>query len=148
MRRALPHLSGLAAVALLLFLPACSSSTHLGHSESAPSSSGASPLTFPDLALAVHITFQPATPRILQENELLIALPPEQAEKWKNASVTVTASMPGMDHGNQQVTAEYREPGQFVATIVPTMVGDWQADITFASEGKTATASYPFTAEP
>lgn len=134
--------------AAILSLSACSS-THSGHPKAAsPSASESGKLTLQEFALSITVNIQPDPPKILKENELHIVLPKDRATEWKNAKVSVTLSMPSMDHGNTQVAAEYKEPGEFVANIVPTMVGDWLADITFEADGKTSTVSYSFAAEP
>ncbi|MED4906682.1 FixH family protein [Brevibacillus centrosporus] len=137
----------------LLLLSACSS--HAGHSaqvtpSSPPSSSTASSdrLTFAEFSLSIQVALEPETPKILKENELRIMLSEAEADKWKNAKVSITLSMPSMDHGEVQVAAEYIEPGVFVAKIIPTMIGEWKADITLEADGKSSTVSYLFSAEP
>ncbi|QRG67981.1 FixH family protein [Brevibacillus choshinensis] len=133
--------------AAILSLSACSSS-HSGHPEASPPASKSGKLTLQEFSLPIHVYVQPDPPNILKESELHIVLPSDQADAWKNAKVSVTLSMPSMDHGNTQATAEYKETGEFVASIVPTMVGDWRADITFEKEDKSSTVSYVFAAEP
>lgn len=141
------RLSGL-LFAALLSLSACSSS-HSGHPEAAsPPASESGKLTLQEFSLPIQVITQPDLPKILKENELHIVLPKDRAEAWKSAKVSVTLSMPSMDHGSMQVTAEYQEPGEFVATIVPTMIGEWRADITFEADAKSSTVSYAFVAEP
>ncbi|MED4585859.1 FixH family protein [Brevibacillus choshinensis] len=135
-------------LAAFLSLSACSSS-HSSHPDaSSPSASESGKLTLQEFSLTIQVNIQPAPPKILNENELHIVLPKDQADKWKNAKVSVIVSMPSMDHGDLQVTAEYKETGEFVAKIVPTMVGEWKADITFEADGKSSMVSYPFVAEP
>lgn len=137
-------------MAAALLLPACSSpaSPEAESPSSQPTGAEKGKLTFAPFSLTVEVSVQPAPPKILKENELLIDLPPEQADRWKNAKVSVRLTMPSMDHGAVDAVAAYREPGQFAAKIVPTMVGEWQADITFEADGKTSTVAYPFVAEP
>lgn len=135
-------------LAAFLSLSACASSPS-GHPEgTAPSASESGKLTFQEFSLPIEVNIQPSPPKILNENELHIVLPKEQADKWKDAKVSVIVSMPSMDHGDLQVEAAYKESGEFVAKIVPTMVGEWKADITFEAEGKSSTVSYTFVAEP
>lgn len=139
-------------LAVSLSLCACSSSpvdrAEPGSQSSSSAALESGKLSLPEFSLPVQVNVQPTPPKVLKENELHIVLPPEEADKWKHAKVSVTLSMPSMDHGDLQSEATYQEPGEFVAILVPTMVGEWKADIRFEADGKSSTVSYLFTAEP
>lgn len=141
----------LAILSLVFLLFACSSQNEQEHSQHGAATAAATTtptLVIQDLSIPLQIELDPADARILKENQLRIRIPSEHLDKLKQAKVSVTLTMPSMDHGEVSFEAVVAKDGEFVAAIVPTMVGEWLATITFEVDGKSASATYPFEAVP
>ncbi|MFP3391924.1 hypothetical protein [Brevibacillus sp. SIMBA_040] len=136
---------------VFLLLPACSTPNEQEHSQHGAATAAAttSPtLVIQNVSIPLQVELDPADARILKENQLRILVPSEHLDKLKQAKVSVTLTMPSMDHGDVSFEAVSTKEGEFVAAIVPTMVGGWLATITIEVDGKSATATYPFEAVP
>lgn len=135
----------------LLLLPACSAQdqqAHSHHEASAPAASIAPTLVLQEQSILLQVELEPAPAKILKENQLRIIVPAEYVDKLKQANVSIALTMLDMDHGAVSFQAEESEAGQYIANVVPTMVGNWLATITFEIDGKPVTATYAFEAVP
>jgi len=137
---------------VFLLLPACSTLNVQEHSQhgadTAAGTTTAPTLVIQDVSIPLQVELDPADARILKENQLRIRVPTEHLDKLKQAKVSVALTMPSMDHGAVSFEAVAAKDGEFVAAIVPTMVGGWLATITFEVDGQSATATYAFEAVP
>lgn len=94
----------------------------------------------------LHVSLASEKAMILQENKLTIVLSGEMLHTFAEATVTVSLSMPQMDHGELVVQAASVGDGQYEARIVPTMIGKWDATITIEKDGHVKTIAFPFEA--
>jgi hypothetical protein len=99
----------------------------------------------PKLDIQMHLYPLPA--KVLQKNELFITSTKIEDHLLKNAEVTITLSMSGMNHGKIIVPVEKKDGG-FLGTITPTMAGKWTADIHIVKDGRTSVIHYTFEAVP
>lgn len=98
--------------------------------------------------LQIQAALAPEKAKVLQENLLTVTVTDLDQKKVEQAEVTITLSMPGMDHGQLSVKAEKTEAGSYEAKVIPVMVGDWIADIRIVAKDQTATYQFPFQAVP
>lgn len=139
------------AVCCLLLLPACSAQdqpAHSHHEASATAVATVPTLVFQEQAIPLQVELEPAAAQILKENQLRIIVPAAYADQLKQAAVSVALTMPDMDHGAVTFPAEKSEAGHYVARVIPTMVGNWVATITFEVDGESVSATYAFEAVP
>lgn len=92
-----------------------------------------------------QVNLNPSPAKILQKNDLSIIPTKTNHTLLQHATVTITLSMPDMDHGKIEVAAQKTANG-FLAKITPTMIGRWMADINIVKDGKTSTIQYEFQA--
>lgn len=94
----------------------------------------------------IQIELQPNPAKILKENMLHISLPASLEQELKNKNVKIKLSMPGMDHGILEVEAKPNEQGIYVASVTPTMIGDWKAEMSMEGHDQMITATFDFDA--
>ncbi|QHZ58835.1 hypothetical protein M655_026195 [Brevibacillus sp. NSP2.1] len=125
----------------------CAPQDHVGHASTAAAQQTNTPM-LEELSIPLQVALDPSPAKNVQENALHITVPAEHAAKLETATVSVSLSMPNMDHGAIVFAAAKEKEGAYVAQIVPTMLGDWLATITFELDGKAMSAAYPFRVEP
>ncbi|MED1646081.1 FixH family protein [Brevibacillus agri] len=125
----------------------CAPQDHVGHASTAAAQQTNTPM-LEELSIPLQVTLDPSPAKNVQENTLRITVPAEHAAKLETATVSVSLTMPNMDHGAIVFAAAKEKEGAYVAQIVPTMLGDWLATITFELDGKAMSAAYPFRVEP
>ena len=101
-----------------------------------------------ELSIPLQVELDPAPAKNVKENTLRITVPAEHAAKLEKAKVSVSLTMPNMDHGAIVFEATQEKAGEYVAQIVPTMLGEWLATITFEIDGTAMSTAYSFEVEP
>ncbi|MDH6353358.1 hypothetical protein M2298_005385 [Brevibacillus sp. 1238] len=134
-------------LSVLLALVGCASADHAEHASTALAQKTDTPM-LAELSIPLQVELDPAPAKNVKENTLRITVPAEHAAKLANAKVSVSLTMPNMDHGAIVFEATQEKAGEYVAQIVPTMLGEWLATITFEMDGTAMSTAYSFEVEP
>lgn len=95
--------------------------------------------------LKIRMAISPEPAKAFRENDLRITVLNASGQAISDARVSVVLSMAEMDHGDLQSEAVWEE-GQYVAKVVPVMIGKWIADVTVETGNDTLAATYAFQA--
>ena len=93
--------------------------------------------------LQVTLQTLPLQPKQMDATKFTVRLTDAQVRMVSGASVTIDLDMPGMDMGQNDITATPQSAGIYVGTGRFTMPGPWQATVTAVKSAAKTRKSFP-----
>lgn len=98
--------------------------------------------------IQINIASDQAPALMMRESNFHITLSDLAGNPLSGQQLEVTFSMPGMLCGTFPATVAESQPGTYIATGIPVMQGDWQAEVSVHTNKENIKVAHSFKVKP